>query len=263
MFNDRENLKPLKERRRCPPNPYNNLLNSNCNIEEINALANQTYTASLFSCKYCNRNFTEDKLVIHNKSCTASNPARRVDESVNRRTSLSDIKQMEYSLDRIEICSKSKSNQAILSSTIIPAELQQCVHCGRSFNDRSFLKHQKICKKVFVDKRKTFDSRKKRLEGIVDIQKGQIKQRNTVVKKISFETSKTNKNISSNENKQSKWRQQSLQFREAMKAARLVSKAQTYSRESGIPLKDILPPSIMNVNNNDYEDYITCPTCQR
>jgi hypothetical protein len=81
LFNDRENLKPMKERRKCPTSPFN-LLNNN--IDEMNVLASQSYTANLFSCKYCNRKFTEDKLIIHNKSCTFTNPARRVDESVNQ-----------------------------------------------------------------------------------------------------------------------------------------------------------------------------------
>jgi len=262
LFNDRENLKPIKQRRKCPTSPFN-LLNNN--IDEMNVLASQSYTANLFSCKYCNRKFTEDKLIIHNKSCTFTNPARRVDESVNRRTSLSDIKQMEYSLHRIEISSSNsknimKSNQTILSSTIIPAELQQCVHCRRSFNDRSFLRHQRICKKVFVDKRKTFDSKKKRLDGIDDFQLKQVRKINSNI----LLNSKSSKNILNENIKQSsKWRQQSLQFRSAMKAARLIKKAQEQSKITGIPLKDILPDKIMNVPDNDYEDYVTCPTCNR
>ena len=39
-----------------------------------------------------------------------------------------------------------------------PQNLQQCPSCGRSFNERAFLKHIKICQKVFVQKRKEFNA---------------------------------------------------------------------------------------------------------
>jgi hypothetical protein len=35
--------------------------------------------------------------------------------------------------------------------------LNECGGCGRSFNPKAFLIHQKICKKVFQTKRKAFD----------------------------------------------------------------------------------------------------------
>ena len=42
----------------------------------------------------------------------------------------------------------------------------QCADCGRKFNDESFPKHRKICKKVFIQKRKPFDATKIRLQAI-------------------------------------------------------------------------------------------------
>ena len=33
----------------------------------------------------------------------------------------------------------------------------ECGDCGRKFNEQAIIKHRKICKKVFVEKRKTFD----------------------------------------------------------------------------------------------------------
>jgi hypothetical protein len=32
-----------------------------------------------------------------------------------------------------------------------------CPTCGRKFNEAALIKHERICKKVFVDKRKAFD----------------------------------------------------------------------------------------------------------
>jgi len=36
------------------------------------------------------------------------------------------------------------------------------VSCGRKFNEQAMQKHAKICKKVFCDKRKTFDIKEHR-----------------------------------------------------------------------------------------------------
>ena len=273
LYIDRENLKPLKERRSCPNNPFtSNSLGKNKTIEELNDVAYQSYTSNLSSCKNCNRKFTEEKLLIHNRSCTSTNPARRVDESVNRRTSLSDLNQMGYSLDRID-----KENRMITS--IIPAELQQCPHCSRSFNERAFNKHTRICKNVFVDKRKTFDSRKKRIEGteLAGYYNNRQNKRNTIsttikTQRISSSSSSSSSITSTFDNKtrqatsssssSSSWRQKSQQFRQAMKAARLIKHAQNKSNITGIPLSYLLPPSAPS-NINDYKDYIQCDTCGR
>ena len=38
-----------------------------------------------------------------------------------------------------------------------PVELIPCNSCGRKFNEKAMEKHEKICQKVFVQKRKVFD----------------------------------------------------------------------------------------------------------
>lgn len=38
----------------------------------------------------------------------------------------------------------------------------ECPTCERKFNEEALQKHMKICKKVFVQKRKVFDSKKHR-----------------------------------------------------------------------------------------------------
>lgn len=48
-------------------------------LEETNRLANETYNnTSLSVCLNCGRSFLSEKLIIHNKSCTAANPGRPV-----------------------------------------------------------------------------------------------------------------------------------------------------------------------------------------
>lgn len=54
-------------------------------LEAINKAANQAYnTESLSVCAFCGRSFLPEKLVIHNRSCTADNPARRANDNVRR-----------------------------------------------------------------------------------------------------------------------------------------------------------------------------------
>ena len=72
----REGLKEKKERKPLPMDP---LPGDDTDIEEINRLANDIYNkVSLDTCLHCGRSFLLEKLIVHNRSCTAENPARRV-----------------------------------------------------------------------------------------------------------------------------------------------------------------------------------------
>ena len=100
----REAEKDPRERKKLPDDPMlkltaataGNSLNSpyidnSKTLEELNRLATETFnTESMETCKFCARSFlTKEKLVIHNKSCTADNPARKVTDNVNRRPNTS------------------------------------------------------------------------------------------------------------------------------------------------------------------------------
>lgn len=50
-----------------------------------------------------------------------------------------------------------------MEEDIIIGEQVECPDCGRKFNPSSFQKHAKICAKVFLQKRKVFDSKKMRV----------------------------------------------------------------------------------------------------
>jgi hypothetical protein len=41
--------------------------------------------------------------------------------------------------------------------------LEECPTCGRKFNEKAYEKHIKVCKDVFVKKRKEFNSKQKRI----------------------------------------------------------------------------------------------------
>lgn len=59
--------------------------NGGMSLEEINRISSEAFnTSALNRCEYCGRTFLPEKLVIHNRSCTAEHPARRVTDAVNR-----------------------------------------------------------------------------------------------------------------------------------------------------------------------------------
>jgi len=152
-------------------------------------------------------------------------------------------------------------------------ELIECPDCGRKFNSGPYEKHVKICKKVFLKKRKVFDSQKHRIADnpeLVKILKTQSQQSKGVPKKppsgahamnhvnneipMKRMANMNNQNVvvEDNNSKNSKWKQQSSAFREAMKAARQVSKAIA----TGAPL----PPPKMSAPD---PSLIPCPHCGR
>lgn len=153
-------------------------------------------------------------------------------------------------------------------------ELIECPDCGRRFNSGPYEKHVKICAKVFLKKRKVFDSQKHRIADNPELvkilkQKQQVKgvpkkQPSGVGAKPPAammnvnDTPKASKNVSrhnveeEHNGKSSKWKQQSQAFREAMKAARQVSQAIA----TGAPL----PPPIMSAPD---PSLIPCPHCGR
>jgi len=53
-------------------------------LDAINAASQTSYSsATLSKCKNCDRTFLPEKLVMHNKMCTRTNPARRVGQKVS------------------------------------------------------------------------------------------------------------------------------------------------------------------------------------
>ncbi len=93
-----------------------------------------------------------------------------------------------------------------------------CPTCGRQFREEPLLKHQKICKKVFVNKRKSFDMKKQRLDG----------EAMALLKLKEYEEKKKGKFGNNNNNnnnakaKAAKWKKQSEEFRAILKAGRTV-----------------------------------------
>lgn len=126
---------------------------------------------------------------------------------------------------------------------------EECPDCGRHFLPEPFARHVKICRKVFVQKRKPFDSSKKRLaanpETLMTAKKGRPQN-----------SSKSGAGGGA-AGGVSKWKEQSKQFREAMRAAREYSNPSSGDAQGGqtvnaAPKQPYIDPSL-----------IQCPNCQR
>jgi len=120
-----------------------------------------------------------------------------------------------------------------------PTELVPCEGCGRKFKEAALERHAKICKKVFQEKRKAFDSVANRLGEIDDTQKDQLIknakkiQKEVVVKKqeaaaAATEVEPAAPEATSNPKSIPAWKKKSLEFRAAM----LASKAITGDKEA-------------------------------
>eukprot|EP00095_Tigriopus_kingsejongensis_P003617 maker-scaffold49_size462716-snap-gene-2.9 protein:Tk03617 transcript:maker-scaffold49_size462716-snap-gene-2.9-mRNA-1 annotation:"protein fam164c-like" len=118
-------------------------------------------------------------------------------------------------------------------------DLVPCSNCGRCFAEDRISKHQEICIKTSMKKRKTFDSTKKRVAGT---------EAEVFVKKAA--KNKTKEKPA----KKSDWRKKREEFINALRAAK---EAQRYVAAGG-KISDLPPPPPM-----DTSDYIQCPHCNR
>lgn len=129
---------------------------------------------------------------------------------------------------------ENNSHGMVLSNPEVISDYIDCPDCSRRFNPTSFIKHSKVCKKVFIQKRNVFDSTKMR------IQDANI---------TSTSSSLNDKNLGE---KASKWKEQSENFREAMRHARLCNQAKSEGKELPPPVASKPDPSL-----------IQCPNCMR
>lgn len=144
---------------------------------------------------------------------------------------------------------KGNNNNNILNSTFIIFHF--------------YSRHVKICKKVFMTKRKQYDSSKHRAEGtdIAQYNKSNNKFNKTNNKNLNNAKS-SNVNNNSSSTKQGNWKEESERFRAAMKEARKVSFAEKKSKATGIPLHQLLPPPSFAESRED-SSFIPCPHCGR
>jgi len=283
LFEKREALKPKKERRKVPvmPTTLPGAGYDSKSLQELNELSASAWASNLDECQWCGRRFLPEKLVIHNRSCRADNPARRASsitsvekESANiPAASRSDRPgQMEGAMTATGRVSRMSSSAPLTS--FVPLEMQQCPDCGRSFNEVAYGKHIVICKNVFMEKRKVFDSAKARAKGteLEEYLGSQRKKKSgrgsdALTQKPSADLHRkevrASMTVRMDGNVDAKWKQDSLAFRQAIRAARAVSHAEDFAKVNGLSLRDVLPPPIRQQDDPVYSSYIQCPTCNR
>ena len=66
---------PPHERKPAPAAPQ--LLGAGASDQAYNDAAYEALEANMAECEFCGRTFAPDRLAIHNRSCTAANPAKR------------------------------------------------------------------------------------------------------------------------------------------------------------------------------------------
>lgn len=95
----------------------------------------------------------------------------------------------------------------------------ECPTCGRKFVEEALMRHQKVCKKVFVQKRKVFDVKKVREEAI----KAEMKDsdyRAPPSKATAQKKPAASEKAVGGGSKAAKWKAQSEMFRAALRAAK-------------------------------------------
>eukprot|EP00927_Polykrikos_kofoidii_P040728 TRINITY_DN34772_c0_g1_i1.p1 TRINITY_DN34772_c0_g1~~TRINITY_DN34772_c0_g1_i1.p1 ORF type:complete len:700 (-),score=134.71 TRINITY_DN34772_c0_g1_i1:62-2074(-) len=124
---------------------------------------------------------------------------------------------------------------------------EQCAHCGRSFRLKALQRHQKICEKVFLQKRKAFDV----VATVIPAEAAKAKKANEVLARKT-----AGRNVNGPVADSGSWREKSEAMRAGMRAARVVSK---FIKE-GRPLSELPPPKPTPV---ELDDRVPCPHCGR
>ncbi|CAJ0575638.1 unnamed protein product, partial [Mesorhabditis spiculigera] len=85
-----ENDKLPKSKRRPPPvKPEAVIVGGSVDVAATNEANWQAAQGSMVECEHCGRRFKQDRLEVHQRSCTAQNPAKRApSKSVDRKTAL-------------------------------------------------------------------------------------------------------------------------------------------------------------------------------
>jgi hypothetical protein len=196
LFDKREALKPPKERRKCPSDPMANYAPSSSSgknmsqreLDHMNALSQQQWSnEALMPCGNCGRRFLAEKLPIHQRSCTADHPSRRVNEPVARGQTASSYGTTQAGPAGSGNGGYSGPDEYEYANSVTVAGFNQCRSCGRRFNDLAYEKyvvymlssrsadikifiihrqhrHIRICSKL-QKPRKVFDSAKHRAMG--------------------------------------------------------------------------------------------------
>ncbi|CAJ1343713.1 unnamed protein product [Effrenium voratum] len=133
--------------------------------------------------------------------------------------------------------------------------LVPCPDCGRSFKAESLEKHKKICKKVFQQKRKQFNSAANRL--------GEFDNANELIANATkVEKKEPEKAAKQKDKTVPKWKAQSLAFRQAILAAKGTSDPEAAKKAAELQ-KELNAANLASGGNALEADMVKCPHCGR
>lgn len=147
------------------------------------------------------------------------------------------------------------------STAPLPDNMSSCRICGRNFNSDRLEKHETICEKTAIKKRKIFDATIHRVKGTEAEQfvKRAIKQQQIQQRKAGGPVTIPQASVAlaaatGTPSKKSDWRRKHEEFIAAIRSAKQV---QVYLAKGG-KLSDLPPPP-----PSENPDYVPCPTCGR
>lgn len=331
LFIKREMQKPKRERRPVPEDPMLSFQAARqagggvkqSQLDAYNEHAERSFQATLSPCQFCGRTFQPDKLKIHNRSCTASNPAKSVSRTLaegvpaahatiaapgsrggSRLPDISDRPDSNHGARTTSAIFGNPKKQKSMNNvrfketqeqapsparpvqpapvdyasfeefekTVVPASMITCPDCNRRFNEQAYSHHVNVCKKVFGQARKPFDSRKHRIQGTdmetikpqkPQAQRGDMRRLGSSRAVTSTLTRQPSAG-SMPKGKGPNWKSKSSAFRDAIREARQISIVERQAKAAGIPLAAALPPAtIRSPDDPVYDDYVQCPHCGR
>mmetsp|Transcript_86401 Transcript_86401/g.176320 ORF Transcript_86401/g.176320 Transcript_86401/m.176320 type:complete len:331 (+) Transcript_86401:94-1086(+) len=140
--------------------------------------------------------------------------------------------------------------------------LVPCPDCHRSFKAESLEKHKKICKQVFQNKRKQFNSAANRL-GEFDNAQELIANATKSEKQREKENHSEKPSTKKEKGSVPKWKAQSLAFRQAILAAKGASGDSEAAKKAAEIQKELNAANLASGGNVMESDMVKCPHCGR
>jgi hypothetical protein len=140
-------------------------------------------------------------------------------------------------------------------------ERVECPTCGRRFKEQALPKHAKVCKKVFVNKRKAFDTKQQR---ILDSDHASLLKQKEIEEKKKKKAGSDN-NLAA---KKAKWKKQSEEFRSILRQANADEAADNFvvtkgNGKDGKNITTVKGNAIVSTPSVLTEDYKLCSMCNR
>ena len=282
LWKDRQKLLPRSERRPVPKAPLTLSTITSMKIDSKDTAAMEEFNRTmmgvfvekgLVGCQHCGRRFLEEKLPIHQRSCTAERPAAAVGThrlkqqqatlkpstaalmtaggggaaSVSfapiagasaRGPLVAQTEELKLLDDDVPVPAKGYDLNAILSAAEDDGasgggDMSECSTCGRRFNSDRIAKHELICAKTHSKKQPT---------------------RPHTAKPTTAASTSSAASTAAAAAADMKWKSKHSEFQQAIQYAKQLTVAQ----KQGIPLSS-LPPPPPSTN----PDYVQCPHCQR